>query len=465
MHTHYLAIDIGASSGRHILGWLEGGKIKLMQVYRFKNAMVEKDGKLCWDLDRLFEEVVTGLRHCRDLRITPASVGIDTWGVDYVLLDEQDQVLGDTVAYRDGRTAGMDAEVFKLISETELYARTGIQKMQFNTIYQLMAQKLAEPEILERAASFLMIPEYLNFRLTGAKMNEYTNATTTQLVDAKLETWDRQLLETLGFPAKIFGPLYCPGTFVGYLTPELKNRLAFTTEVVLPATHDTASAVMAVPAQGDDAIYISSGTWSLMGVERPEPDCREQSRRANFTNEGGFDFRFRYLKNIMGLWMVQSLQAEFPQKYTFSQMEEMAQQRLDFPSLVDVNDPGFLAPASMAEAIRAFCRKTNQPVPETEGEILACTYRSLADYYGQTADEIDRLTGLNHPAIHIIGGGCQDGLLNRLTAEASRKAVYAGPVEATAIGNILAQMLRAGEFESLADARQCVRESFESIEY
>lgn len=465
MHKHYLAIDIGASGGRHILGWLEGGKIKLMQVYRFKNAMVEKDGKLCWDLDRLFEEVVTGLRHCRDLQITPVSAGIDTWGVDYVLLDEHDQVLGDTVAYRDSRTAGMDAEVFKLIPEAQLYARTGIQKMQFNTIYQLMAQKLAEPEILQRAASFLMIPEYLNFRLTGAKMNEYTNATTTQLVNAELKTWDRQLMETLGFPTKMFGPLYRPGTFVGYLTPELKDRLAFTTEVIMPATHDTASAVMAVPAEGDDAIYISSGTWSLMGVERAEADCREVSREANFTNEGGYDYRYRFLKNIMGLWMVQSLQGEFPRKYTFAQMEAMAHERLDFPSLVDVNDPSFLAPASMGHAIRAFCLRTGQPVPDTEGETLACTYRSLADYYGQTAKELDRLSGFEHRAIHIIGGGCQDGLLNRLTAEASGKTVYAGPVEATAIGNILAQMLRAGEFESLADARQCVRESFESIEY
>ncbi len=461
MHTHYLAIDIGASSGRHILGWLENGRIRLLEVYRFKNAMVEKNGRLCWDLERLYEEVVTGLRHCADLQITPASVGIDTWGVDYVLLDEFDQMLGDAVAYRDGRTQGMDAEVKKRLSESELYAHTGIQKMQFNTIYQLMAQKLAEPKMLERAASFLMIPEYLNFRLTGAKMNEYTNATTTQLVNAANMTWDRQLMETLGLPTEIFGPLYRPGTFVGYLMPELKNKLGFTTEVVLPATHDTASAVMAVPAEDDDAIYISSGTWSLMGVERSAPDCCEMSRQSNFTNEGGYDYRFRYLKNIMGLWMVQSLRDEFPQKYTFVQMEQMAHLRLDFSSLVDVNDPSFLAPVSMAHAIRAFCLKTEQPIPETESELLACTYRSLADYYAQTANEIDALTEKTHPTIYIIGGGSQDVLLNHLTARASGRTVYAGPAEATAIGNILAQMLRAGLFEDLAQARLAVRESFE----
>ena len=457
---YYLAIDLGASSGRHILGHLENNKIILQEIYRFENGMVERNGRLCWDYDRIFREILAGMKRCAEMGIVPASVGIDTWGVDFVLLDADDRVLGDTVAYRDSRTQGVDAKVYERIPEAELYARTGIQKLPFNTIYQLYAVKLQEPELLERAARLLMVPEYLNFLLTGQKKNEYTDATTTQLVNAETKTWDAELLEKLGLPARIFGELNLPGTSVGFLRDDVKEEVGFDTEVVLPATHDTASAVLAVPTNDDDAMYISSGTWSLMGVERLTPDCGELSREKNFTNEGGYDYRFRFLKNIMGLWMIQSLRNELPTRYSFPQIAEMAESALDFPSIVDVNDSSFIAPPSMAAAIRDLCVATGQKVPETESELFACTYKSLAAYYAKTAREIEEITGRVYPRIHIIGGGSKDTLLNRLTSETSGKTVFAGPAEATAIGNILAQMLRAGHFSGLAAARQAVRESF-----
>lgn len=293
---YYLAIDIGASSGRHILGWVDKGKIRIEEIYRFKNQLEKRNGHLCWDLAHLFQEVLSGLRKCKALDRVPVSVGIDTWGVDFVLLDENGAVLGDTVAYRDGRTKGMDEEVYRVVPEAALYARNGIQKQLFNSIYQLMAIKKETPDILARAARFLMIPEYLNYRLTGVAKNEYTNATTTQLVCAKTQEWDTALMEKLGLPAGIFGPLCLPKTTVGSFSKEIEEQVGFQSEVVLPATHDTGSAVMAVPTNDDNSIYLSSGTWSLMGIERLIPHCTEMSRLHNFTNEGGYHHRYRYLK-------------------------------------------------------------------------------------------------------------------------------------------------------------------------
>ena len=294
----YLAIDIGASSGRHILGWLENGKIRLEELYRFENKLVKKNGHLCWDLEHLFQEVVAGLKKCRELERIPASIGIDTWGVDFVLLDKAGKVLGDTVAYRDSRTKGMDAELGKVIEEKDLYARNGIQKQLFNSIYQLLAIKQEQPEYLEQAENFLMIPEFLNYRLTGVAMNEYTNATTGQLVNAKTQDWDFELLEKAGIPTKIFGKLNMPKTVVGEFSEEISQAVGYKAEVVLPATHDTGSAVMAVPTSSESAIYLSSGTWSLMGIERLMPDCTEKSRAYNFTNEGGYHHRYRFSRNF-----------------------------------------------------------------------------------------------------------------------------------------------------------------------
>lgn len=461
MPMYHLAVDIGASSGRHILGWVANGKIRLQEIYRFPNGLVHKNGHLTWDLETLFSHVVKGLKRCHELGTIPTTMGIDTWGVDYVLLDKDDKILGDAISYRDARTEGVDQILYESVPEAELYARSGIQKLQFNTIYQLFAQKMDEPELLEKASHFLMIPDYLTFRLTGAKLNEYTNATTTQLVNAKTRDWDRDLMERLGIPQHIFGPICLPKTVAGHLLPSIKQEVGFDTEVVLPASHDTGSAVLSVPSTDDDGIYISSGTWSLMGIETFFPNCTEESRLSNFTNEGGYHYRYRYLKNIMGLWMLQNIRKELRHPYSFDDINTLARIGLYFPSTVMVNDPSFLAPQNMSEAIREYCRKSGQAVPETECELLACTYRSLAQCYANGARAIEKIAGKHYDRIYIIGGGSQDSLLNRLTAEATGRTVYAGPVEATAIGNLVVQMLKVGTFSDLFEARKTIHKSFE----
>lgn len=460
MGNYYLAVDIGASSGRHILGHLDEGKLVLEEIYRFENKLVTKNGHLCWDFERLFAEIVNGLKKCRELGKIPKSMGIDTWGVDFVLLDEKDKVLGDTVAYRDSRTEGMDQEVYKVIPEAELYERTGIQKQVFNSIYQLYAIKLSNPEYLEKARAFLMVPDYFNFLLTGVKKNEYTNATTGQLVNAQARSWDFEMLERLGIPKEMFGELCLPKTSVGMLKEEIKNEVGFDLEVVLPATHDTGSAVLAVPANDDDFLYLSSGTWSLMGIERMEPDCSMESMKLNFTNEGGYEYRFRYLKNIMGLWMLQNARRELDNQYSFPELAQLAKKEEDFPSLVDVNDLSFLAPESMLKAIDSYCQRTGQRVPENLSQQLSCIYRSLAKSYAETVQGIEEITGKSYKRLHIVGGGCQDQYLNLLTKRATGKEVYAGPIEGTALGNLMAQMLKSGEFKSLAEARSTVADSF-----
>ena len=419
MAAYYLAVDIGASSGRHILGHMENGKMVLEEIYRFENGMVKKDGELCWEFDRLFKEVVNGLKKCKEIGKLPVSMGVDTWGVDFVLLDKDDNVLGNTVGYRDHRTEGMDEEVYKTISLKDLYARTGIQKAIFNTVYQLMAVKKKHPEYLEQAETLLHIPDYFHFLLTGEKTCEYTEATTGQLVCPTTKDWDYELIDMLGYPKKIFQKLIMPGTSIGHLTDKIKEEVGFDLEVVAPATHDTGSAVLAVPANDDDFIYISSGTWSLMGIERKEADCSEKSCEMNFTNEGGYAGRFRYLKNIMGLWMIQSVRHEVNDAYSFA-----------------------------------------QKVPETLGEVATVIYTSLAECYAKTARELEEMTGRTYSRIHIVGGGSNAGYLNELTAKATKKEIHAGPGEATAIGNITAQMLKAQEFKTIEEARTTIHESF-----
>lgn len=461
MSKYYLAVDIGASSGRHILGHLEDGKMILEEIYRFENKLVTKNGHLCWDFERLFSEIVNGIKKCKELDKIPVSMGIDTWGVDFVLLDKDDKVLGDTVAYRDSRTEGMDAEVYKIVPEDELYARTGIQKQMFNSIYQLYAIKLSNPEYLVQAKSFLMVPEYFNFLLTGVKKNEYTNATTGQLVNAETKDWDKELLSRLGINTEMFGELCLPKTSVGMLKDEIKAAVGFDLEVVLPATHDTGSAVLAVPANDDDFIYLSSGTWSLMGIERMEADCSMKSKELNFTNEGGYEYRFRYLKNIMGLWMLQNAKRELDNKYSFPELAELAKKAADFPSVVDVNDASFLAPESMLSAVTAYCEKSGQQVPKDLSEQLSCIYHSLAKSYAETVAGIEEITGKTYSRLHIVGGGCQDKYLNKLTKESTGKEVYAGPIEGTALGNLMAQMLKSGDFKTLPEARTAIAASFD----
>ena len=460
MAEYYLAVDIGASSGRHILGHLEDGRMVLEEVYRFPNGMKETHGHLCWDTDELFSHIKEGMKRCKELGKLPVSMGIDTWAVDYVFLDHEDRVVGDTVGYRDNRTAGMDTEVYKLIPEEELYARTGIQKQIFNTIYQFMAVKKQDPDTFAKAESMLMIPDYFHYRLTGVKKQEYTNATTTQLVSPKTNTWDKELIQLLGYPEKWFTELSMPGTVVGPLTEELANEVGFQCQIVLPATHDTGSAVLAVPSNEDPTLYISSGTWSLMGTERREADCSEESRKRNFTNEGGYEYRFRYLKNIMGLWMIQSVRHEVNDAYSFAEICAMAEEAKDFPSRVDANDECFLSPDNMTEEVKDYCRRTGQKVPETLGEIATVIYTSLAECYAKTAKELEEMTGRTYSRIHIVGGGSNAGYLNELTAKATKKEIHAGPGEATAIGNITAQMLKAEEFKTIEEARTIIHESF-----
>ncbi|WP_124067680.1 rhamnulokinase [Clostridium sp. E02] len=473
MERYYLAVDIGASSGRHILGTVKDHKIVLEEIYRFENGLKRKNKQICWDVESLCREIKEGMKQCKKLGKIPVSMGIDTWAVDFVLLDEKEQILLDAVGYRDERTKGMDEKVYEIISQEALYERTGIQKQIFNTIYQLMAVKESNLDSLKRADSLLMIPDYFNYRLTGVKKQEYTNATTTQLVSPQTGDWDYELIKALGFPEKLFKPLSMPGTLVGGLSEEIQEEVGFNCKVILPATHDTASAVMAIPFYSkqedlkDNPLYISSGTWSLLGTERPKADCSLKSRKANFTNEGGYEHRVRYLKNIMGLWMIQSVKAEFHKNgadYSFSQLCEMASMET-IPSLVDCNHSMFLAPESMILAIQDYCKIENQEIPQTAGEIAAVIYNSLAVCYKEAVEELESITGETYPVIHVVGGGSHASYLNQLTAEFTKKTVYAGPGEATAIGNLLAQMIEAGEYDGLKAAREAVLHSFAIMKY
>ena len=472
---YYLAVDIGASSGRHILAHLEDGRIVLEEVYRFYNGNDEQNGHRVWNAERLFSEIVAGMKQCGDIGKIPVSMGIDTWGVDYVLLDENDRRIGPCYAYRDSRTEGMDEEVYAFISPEELYARTGIQKTSYNTIYQLMATKVQEPETLEKAQSLLMMPDYFHFLLTGVKKQEYTNATTTQLVNPDTDDWDDELIERLGFPKKLFGALSMPGTLVGHLLPDIREQVGYDLKVILPATHDTGSAVMSVPSNEEDVLYISSGTWSLMGCELKRANTGSAARMANFTNEGGYDHRYRFLKNIMGLWMIQSIKKELEEGYAyegrrededfgFGHLCEMASKD-EIASIVDANDGRFLAPASMIAEVQKACEEAGMEVPRTPWQIARVIYRSLAECYRKTAREIESLTGCRYDAVNIVGGGSNAVWLNELTAQFTGKKVLAGPGEATAIGNIGAQMIADGSFRDLRDFRQCVFRSFGVKEY
>lgn len=455
---YYLAIDIGASSGRHILGWLENGKLQMEEIYRFPNGNVAKEGSLCWDYDALFANIVAGLRKAGELGKAPAYVAIDTWGVDYVLLDGADRPLGKTYAYRDSRTEGVAEAVAEIIPNEVLYAHTGTQRQSFNTIYQLWASK----KWFDQAESMLMVPDYLNWLLTGVKRWEYTFASTTGLLNAEKKDWDWEIIDQLGYPRKLFGLLTMPGTVVGALSEAVAAQVGYQTTVIQSASHDTASAVMAVPSEDDNAIWISSGTWSLMGVELSEPITSPASCALNLTNEGGYDYRYRYLKNIMGLWIVQNIRKELgADQYGFAELSRLAAEAEGFDICIDCQDQSLMAPQSMIEAIKALCIAGGLPLPETVGQLMRCAYRSLAKCYADTIREIAEITGKQFTALYIVGGGSQDNYLNDLTAKTCGITVYTGPTEATAIGNLLCQAIAAGALEDLSAARQVVRDSFE----
>lgn len=435
--NYYLAIDIGASSGRHIIGWEENGGINTEEVYRFKNGVENKDGSLVWNVERLFQEVISGLKAAKEKGYVPISIGIDTWAVDYALLDKDDKRISDIFAYRDGRTETAIDSVHRVISFDELYKRTGIQFQPFNTIYQLYADKLSKK--IEKAESMLMLPDYINFLLTGVKKQEYTNATSTGLVNAQTQSWDTEIIEKLGLSEKLFGELSQPGTVVGELKQEIAEEIGYNAEVVLPATHDTASAVEGIPMT-ENSPYISSGTWSLLGVKVPQALTDEKSRKANYSNEGGIGY-YRYQKNIMGMWVVNRLRDELCPDKPFSEIVKEAEESI-FNDYADVNGKEFLAPGSMKTTFDNALKTT----PQSVGDYFRCAYLSLAQSYKTALDELKANTGMEFDKLYIVGGGAKNGFLNRLTEEICKVKVMALPIEASAIGNIKQQILRGKKY-------------------
>ena len=450
--TYYLAIDIGASSGRHILGHIENGKLCLEEIYRFDNNIKNENSTLVWDIASLFSQVKAGIGKCRESGKLPKTIAIDTWGVDYVLLDEYKKEILPAVSYRDGRTQESSKAVNNIISQAELYKRTGIQKQNFNTIYQLYADKQSGK--LSKAKHFLMMPEYLSFKLTGEIRNEYTNATTTNLVNAESKQWDKEILDTLGLSTDIFCELSLPGTVVGNFTDEVKTEIGFDSTVVLCPSHDTASAVAACPVDGE-SVYISSGTWSLIGTENTVPVLSEKAFEANFTNEGGIEYRFRFLKNIMGMWLFQNIRKNIDKELTYDEMMYSALSS-KFTEKINPNAPEFIAPENMIEAVRIYLGKPDLSLPD----VLSSIYHSLADSYRKAVDEIESISGKEIKSIHIVGGGSKDKYLNKLTAEYTGKKVFTGLMEATATGNLLSQIMYDKKL-TLTEARDIIKATFD----
>ncbi|MBQ3235037.1 MAG: rhamnulokinase [Clostridia bacterium] len=459
---YYLAIDIGASSGRHILGEYKEGKLTLKEIYRFSNGAVKRGGKLVWDVEELFKNIVAGLKECGNLGVVPYSVGIDTWGVDYALLDGDGKLISEVFSYRDDRTSVSMLEAEKVVPFKKLYEITGIQRAQYNTVYQLYADKISGK--LQKAETMLSIPDYLHYLLSGVKKNEYTHASTSGLLDAKTGDWSWELIDALGYPRKIFGKLYKPGEVVGNLKEDIAKEVGFNTKVVFPPSHDTASAVMAVPAIKGQPLYISSGTWSLLGTELSAPITNEEAYKFNATNEGGYAGTIRFLRNITGMWTIQSVKKELGGKYSYDDLMNLAIECKSTGSIVNLNDDRFLAPDSMIEAIKGYCAEYGLVVPQTVGEIMDVIYRSLASIYAETIKMTETVTGKTFEVLNIVGGGSKDGYLNKLTKEYTGKRVLAGPTEGTAVGNLLAQIISAGEIKDLPEARMVVKNSFAVIE-
>lgn len=458
-----LAVDIGASSGRVMAGWTTGNNLELKEVHRFKNGATLKEGHFCWDIDYLYEQIKRGIKASVEQGLNPTSIGINTWAVDFVLLDEHDHRLTEAVSYRDARTDGIMEDVIDVYGKEALYERTGIAFQPFNTLYQLLAIKRYQPDILENAQTFLMVPDYLHFLLTGKKTNEYTNATTTQLMNAFSKKWDEDLLTEMGLPTHIFQDIHLPGTKLGPLKADLQRELGVSLDVILPATHDTASAIAAVP-EWQTSLYISSGTWSLIGIENPFPICITKAMNDNFTNEGGVNYRFRFLKNIMGLWMIQEIQRLLPDKWSFADLAKESQTST-YSGKVDVDQRRFLKPDNMIDEIQSACREADQEIPTSPGDLAKCIYESLAVSYEKAIKLIEETVERTYEQIHIIGGGSQNAQLNQMLADRTGKTVLAGPSEATAVGNLLMQWIAAGEIVSLEEGRLMIKQSFQVEEY
>ncbi len=465
-----LAIDLGASSGRGIIGRFDGEKLTLEENHRFASEPVTIAGSFNWDIMRIFHEIKLAINKCalsedKDIK----SIGIDTWGVDYGLLDKKGKLLTNPVHYRDERTLNIQPEAFRTVPAEKLYGTTGIQFMDFNTVFQLVAELRDNPELCAAADKLLFIPDLLNYFLTGVKQTEYSIASTGALLDARTRSWAWDIIDAYGIPRKWFTDIVMPGSTVGPLLPSLRDELGdIKANVVNVAAHDTASAVVAVPAKGDDFVYISSGTWSLMGTEIPEPIITDASYKYNFTNEGGYAGSIRFLKNIMGLWIEQESRRQWKREgksYTFDELSDMAMASKPCQSLINPDDPAFVAPGNMPKRICEYCERTGQHVPENVGEIVRAIFDSLALRYRWAVEAIDDMKGKRTPFINIVGGGCKEAPLCQLCADSCDRPVFAGPVEGTAIGNLLVQAIAAGEIKDLHEARHVIRNSFEIKEY
>ncbi len=471
----YLAVDMGASSGRHVVGRFDGRRLVLEEVHRFENGPVEVAGSLHWDLLAQWSHILAGLRAAAGKfgdRIT--SIGVDTWGVDFGLLARGDQLLGNPYHYRDKRTNGMMEKAFSIVGREEIFRHTGLQFMQFNTLYQLLAMKLAESPLLDVADSLLLMPDLFHWLLTGEKCNEFTDASTTQFFDPVKHDWARELLTKFGLPTHLLGTIAEPGTNLGRLRASVAESTGLnSTEVVLPGTHDTASAVMAVPAasvpdQQPDWCYISLGTWALMGIESPQPVVTDQVLQRNFTNEGGVGGTIRLLKNICGLWLVQECRRVWNQsgrQWGWEDLNRLSAAAKPLVSFIDPDAGDFLAPQDMPQAIRQFAERTGQPVPEDEGAVLRCALDSIAMKFRHVLAMCEELAGRRIETIHIVGGGVQNRQLCQAAADACNRRVLAGPIEATATGNLMMQAVAAGDVGSIAEARAVIRNSFDMEEY
>ncbi|HEX9018014.1 MAG TPA: rhamnulokinase family protein [Anaerolineaceae bacterium] len=462
-----LAVDLGAESGRAILGIFDGEQLQLSEVHRFPNTPVLLPEGLHWDALKLWAEIRSGLALAvQQTGGRLAGLGLDTWGVDFGLLDRTGALIGNPTHYRDSRTDGMLEQVFQRVPRAEIFAQTGIQFMQLNTLYQLYAMVASHSPQLSVAATFLTMPDLFNYWLTGQKACEFSNATTTQCYDPRRKTWARPILQRLGIPDQIFPEIVPSGTLLGDLRKPVAEEAGIVRlPVIAPACHDTGSAVAAIPAAetGEDFAWISSGTWSIMGVTVPEPVITEQSLACSVTNEGGINHTFRLSKNIIGLWPVQESRRTWARQghdYTYDELTSLAAAAEPLRSVVDPDHADFLKPGDMPARVRVYCERTGQPVPETDGQVVRCLLESVALKYRWTLERLERLHGKRLDSIHIAGGGTKNRLLSQFAANATLRPVITGPVEATAIGNLLVQAMALGVIGSLEDAHQVVRRSF-----
>jgi rhamnulokinase len=469
MEKKLLAFDLGAESGRGVLGLFDGRRLRLEVVHRFPNGPVRTLDTLHWDVLHLYTEMLAALRRCAAEHGGLDGLGVDTWGVDFALLGRGGTLLGNPRHYRDPHTEGVMEAAFARVPRAEVFRQTGLQFMRFNTLFQLLALQRDRSPLLDVAENLLFMPDLFHYFFTGIKVNEFTDASTSQVYDPTARGWAFDLVRAFGLPERILGSIVPPGTVLGPLRASVATETGLQpVPVVAPASHDTGSAVAAVPASGESWAYISSGTWSLMGAELSAPLINEQVQRCNFTNEGGVGGTIRFLKNVMGLWLVQECRRAWERagrSYTYPDLIRLAEAASAFVSLIDPDDAGFILPASMPAAIAEYGRRTGQPAPTEPGAVVRCALESLALRYRWVLERLEELLGRRLDVIHVVGGGCQNTLLCQFTADACDRPVLAGPVEATAIGNVLVQALGLRLLGSLAEAREVVRQSFEVVRY